>query len=87
MNIQNLETILIGTLVSTLFFAFFVYTGNIFLKFLKSKHPRRFQPDTVNLKPEIPGSVKNRRIIVESAPNTVCSLPIHQEARSEAPLY
>ena len=81
MNIQGIETVLFGMVVSALLLTFFICLGALVLNFFKSPEPSRFRQGnekTVNS--------KNLRKKIETKPTIICSLPIHQTGRSEAPL-
>lgn len=85
MNTQGIEILLIGMVVSTLSLTLFIYLGNRILNFLKVPDSPKLKQgmqdlDTTKLEYE------NMRKKIVSKPNIICSLPIHEESRPEAPL-
>jgi hypothetical protein len=81
MDINSFEILLTGMLVSALSLMLFIYLGNLILDLLKIPAPQ-----LTPLKRQISNSGKVRRRI-ESKPGIICSLPIHQESRQDAPLF
>jgi hypothetical protein len=85
MNTHDIEILLIGMVISSLSLTLFVYLGNTIFNFLKVAGPARYLLNKRNSKAETSISEKRRRRD-ESQLTLVCSLPIHQEKRPEAPL-
>ena len=85
MDTQSVGFLLVGVLVSSTIIVLFIYLGSGILNFLKIPDPPRASKNRRNPEAEIlkPGSLRRK---IESKPNIVCSLPIHQEKRQEAPL-
>jgi len=85
MNIHDIETLLIGMVVSTLILTLFIYLGNLILNFPKISDPSRSKKGNQNFKAKTSKS-ENLRKKIELNPAIICSLPIYQAGRPEAPL-
>lgn len=86
MNIDNFEMLLVGKLDSIVGLILFIYLGNLILDFLKIPAWKTTQLKRRVSNTEASNSVKERRRI-ESKPGIICSLPIHQQKRQDAPLF
>lgn len=86
MNTQDIETVFIGFIVSIMSLTLFIYLANIVFGFLKISDLQLTSANKRRSNAETAGSVKGRKRI-ESKPTIICSLPIHQEARKEMPLF
>ena len=81
-----METLLVETVVvAALSLTLFIYLGNRILGFFKSLDTARLKQGARNFYPS-PSNPKTRRRKIETKANIICSLPIHQAARPEAPL-
>ncbi len=78
MNANGIEIFLMVMAVSAVNLVLFIYLGNCILNFLKTPDLLR-----VPVKRSSPGNLRRR---VEHKPGIICSLPIHQQSRYEAPL-
>lgn len=85
MNLPDIESILVGAAVSTLSLGLFIYFGERLLKFFKISKPNRILQNRRSFDGEALNRGNKRRRI-KSNLILVCSLPIHQEKRPEAPL-
>lgn len=81
MNIFKFEIFLIWIVAGAVSIAVFIYLGNLILDFLKKPTPQR-----TALRGRISNAGKERRR-VESKPGIICSLPIHQLSRQDAPFF
>ena len=86
MDINSFEILLTGMLVSALSLMIFIYLGNLILDFLKLPVSQQTSLKRQISIAEASNSGKKRRRI-ESKPGVICSLPIHQESRQDAPLF
>jgi hypothetical protein len=80
MEFNEIEFVLAGLLASAAGLAFLMYMGNHFLNSIANAKQRT----EARLKMRSSTIISRRRIIL--FPGIVCSLPIHQEGRMEAPL-
>jgi hypothetical protein len=85
MNIYEIETLLIGMVISGSMMALFIYLGNRALSFHKNSPSPEFKRSAPSFEGKALKSAARRRRI-ESNPSIICSLPIHQAVRPEAPL-
>jgi hypothetical protein len=81
MNIDGTEAILIGTAVSGLLLTLFICVGKRALNLFEGSNQSRPNIDGPAFGPE------SRRKKIARHPAVICSLPIHQTARPEAPLW
>ncbi len=84
MNTQEVETLIAGVIAGIFSAVLFIYLSNYIIGALKTSGPKRFGQkirgfDSSDLK-------SNRKKIVWK-PNVVCSLPIYEKGRPEAPLF
>ena len=86
MNIYGIEILLIGMLGSVFGLTLIIYLGNIILNLFKISDSHRNQLNRSDSNAEASTLGKARRKI-GLKPGVICSLPIHQERRREAPLY
>jgi hypothetical protein len=76
--------LLVGMFVSTVSMALLTYLGNRVTRFLETA---KQQPGTIRRRlfsGQTGGAISRRRVVL--FPGIVCSLPIHQHGRMEAPL-
>jgi len=85
MNIYGIEIFLIGMVVSGLIMTLFIYLGNRAVNFHKTPHSPQFRQSAPTFEGKALKSAGRRRKI-ESKPTIICSLPIYQIVRPEAPL-
>ena len=85
MKTNGIEMIFIGMIISTLSLTLIFYLGKRILDFLKAHDQPKLKPNAHNYNAASLES-GNPRKKVETKPNIICSLPIHQESRPEAPL-
>ena len=86
MDIDSFEILLTGVLASAVSLIFFVYLGKGILDFLKIPAPKQMPLKRRISNEEALNAEKKRRRIV-SKPGIICSLPMHQASRQEAPLF
>lgn len=86
MNTNNIEMLLVGLAATAVSLTLFIYLGHLVLNFLKISAPPRILQSRINSDAKASGRGNLRRKI-ESKPTIICSLPMHQEARQEMPLY
>lgn len=83
MNIHEIELLLIVMMIVSLIPALYIYLENRSCDFHKPPQTPEFrqsEPTFAGFRPV------DRRRKIESNPTIVCSLPIHQTVRPEAPL-
>jgi|GEM_PF-5016562 len=85
MNIYEIETLLIGIVVSSLILTLFIYLENRAFNFHKTPPSPQFRQSAPTFEGKTLNSAKRRRKI-ELKPTIICSLPILQIVRPEAPL-
>ncbi len=86
MNIFDFEIFLIWIVASAVSLTLFICLGQLILDFLKILAPQRTPIKRRVSNAESLNSEKKRRRIV-SKPGIICSLPIHQQIRQEAPFF
>lgn len=86
MNIFDFEIFLIWIVASAVSLTLFIYLGHLILGFLKTQ-ARQQTPlkRRVSNTEELKAGKERRRI--ESKPGIICSLPIHQVSRQDAPFF
>jgi hypothetical protein len=85
MNIYGIETFIIGMVASGVILTLFIYLSNRALNFHKIPHSPQFKQSAPTFQGKTLKST-NRRRKIESKPTIICSLPIQQIVRPEAPL-
>jgi len=85
MNINGIETFLIGMILSGAILALFFYLRKLALKFPATSFSPQFRQSAPTVEGKPLNSTNRRRI--ESKPTVICSLPIHQIVRPEAALW
>ena len=86
MDIDSFEILLTGLLASGVSLIFFVYLGKSILDLLEIPAPKQTPLKGRVSNTEVLNSGKERRRIV-SKPGIICSLPIHQQVRQDAPFF
>lgn len=86
MNIFDFEIFLIWVVASAVSLSLFIYLGHLTLGFLKIQAPQRTPlKRQVSNTEELKAGKERRRIV--SKPGIICSLPIHQQVRQDAPFF
>lgn len=86
MNIFDFEILLIWAAASAVSLTFFIYLGHLVLDFLKLPAPQQTLLKRQISIAEVLNSGKERRKMASKL-GIICSLPIHQESRQDAPLF